>query len=116
MGRDKNMNLMPGRVGRDLGGLLSFPLFVGAIAIFEGVIFAAIRKYGLWLWFGMAITIAIIGIALLAYARFPLYQQKKFLSVGPNAIPEERKAAYKLAWLLVLVAILIQVLLLRLIR
>jgi len=110
------MNLMPGRVGRDLGGLLSFPLFVTAIAIFEGVILAAIRKYGLWLWFGMAITIAIVGIALLAYARFPLYQQKRFLSIGPNAISDERKTAYKWAWLLVLVAILIQFSLLKLIR
>lgn len=105
------MKLMPNRVGRDLGGLRSLPYLVAAIVIFDGVIFPVIQKYGLWLWFGMAIAIAFVGIALLAYARFPLYQQKKFLSIGPNSIPKERKTAYKWAWLLVLFSVLVQLVL-----
>jgi len=110
------MNLLPGRVGRDLGGLLSFPLLVVAIVVFEGAVFPAIRKFGLWLWFVVATVIAVVGILLLAYARFPLYQQRKFLAIGPSSIPEERKTAYKWAWLLVLVAVLIQLVLLMMIR
>jgi uncharacterized membrane protein YidH (DUF202 family) len=106
------MNLMPGKIGSDLAGLLSFPLVIGAMGIFESALFPALSKCGLWFWFYLAILIANIGIALLAYAKFPLYQQRKFFTFGPRAIPDERKTAYKWAWLLVLTSVLLQLFLL----
>ena len=104
---------MPGKIGSDLGGLLSSPfLITGVMGIFSSALFPALSKCGLWLWFYLALSLATIGIALLAYAKFSLYQQRKFLSIGPHAIPAERKTAYKWAWLLVLISVLLQLALL----
>ncbi len=107
------MNLMPGKIGSDLGGLLSSPfLIIGVMGIFSSALFPALSKCGLWLWFHLAIALATIGIALLAYAKFPLYQQRRFLTFGPKAIPAERKTAYKWAWLLLIISVLLQLVLL----
>jgi len=41
-----------------------------------------------------ALLVASIGTCLLFWAKLPLYQQRIFLSFGPYAIPESRRAFY----------------------
>jgi len=42
-----------------------------------------------------ALTIATLGIALLVYAKLPLYRQGRFFTFGSRALPESRRAFYR---------------------
>ena len=42
-----------------------------------------------------ALTIAALGIALLVYAKLPLYRQGRFFTFGSRALPESRRAFYR---------------------
>ncbi|MCX6996383.1 MAG: hypothetical protein NTV49_04700 [Kiritimatiellaeota bacterium] len=108
--------LMRGKIGMDLAGLFAFPWVIVVMAILSGVILPVILHHGLLFWFGMALLFAGVGVALFTYARFPLYRQGKFLAWGSGAISPERRAAYRWAWRLVLIAVSIQLVLIGITR
>jgi hypothetical protein len=106
-----NMGLMPEKFGNNLAGCLSFPSLFAMAIIWVAVIRPTLQQTSLWFWFGVAMVFAVVGIVLLAYARFPLYRQRRFFEFGLGAIPEDRKKAYWWAWRFALVAIIIQLIL-----
>ena len=97
--------------GRDMAGCL--PLTVIALSpILAGLILPSMHGAGLWGWFGLTSLSGIVAVGLLAYARFPLYRQGKFLSVGSKELPPERLPAYRWAWRLAVLTVCVQVFLL----
>lgn len=42
-----------------------------------------------------ALTVAAVGIALLFYAKLPLYRQWRFFTFGSKALPEPRRSFYR---------------------
>lgn len=99
-------------VGRDMAGCLPLLMMMPIIPIMAAVIFPSLQGRGLWAWYGLSLLLAAIGIGFLAYARLPLYRQKKFLSIGSRELPKDRLPAYKWSWLFLGISICIQLLLL----
>jgi hypothetical protein len=49
-----------------------------------------------WIWcYGIALLAAAVGIALIFYARLPLYRQRRFFTFGSAALPESRRPFYR---------------------
>lgn len=98
-------------IGKDMAGCL--PMTAIAFAgVLSGFILPSMQGRGLWGWFVASLVSGIIAVALLAYARFPLYRQGKFLSIGPKELPPKRLPAYRWAWRLIILAVCVQVFLL----
>lgn len=69
-----------------------------------------------WLWcYGVALVVAAVGVALIFYAKLPLYRQRRFFTFGSGALPESRRFAYRWGYRCVLftVALLLCLLLSR---
>ena len=45
--------------------------------------------------YGMAIAIGVAGAGLLFYAKLPLYRERRFLTIGAQALPKERRRFYR---------------------
>jgi len=45
--------------------------------------------------YGIALTVSAVGIALIFYAKIPLYQERRFSTFGSAAIPEARRPFYR---------------------
>jgi len=98
-------------IGRDMAGCLPFlALAIGCVV--SAFILPALHGRGLGIWFRLSLLTGVLAIGLLAYARFPLYRQGKFLSLGPQELPQQRIPAYRWAWRLVVFTICLQVFLL----
>ena len=98
-------------IGRDLAGCLPLALFA-LYPILVAAIFPSLQGPGLWVWFALSLLCGAIAVGLLAYARYPLYRQGKFLSVGPKELPPDRLPAYRWAWRLIVLTVCLQVFLL----
>jgi cell division protein FtsW (lipid II flippase) len=49
-----------------------------------------------WIWcYVIGIGVAALGAALIFYAKLPLYRQRRFLTFGPRALPEQRRPFYR---------------------
>ncbi|HMC26380.1 MAG TPA: hypothetical protein VKM56_01160 [Verrucomicrobiae bacterium] len=58
-----------------------------------------------WICFYFAgLTIATTGIALLFYAKLPLYRQRRFFTFGSRVLPEARRPFYRWGYRCVAVA------------
>src|SRR5471030_2997652 len=55
--------------------------------------------------YGIGLAIAAIGVALILYAKIPLYQQRRFLTFGSRALPESRRSFYRWGYRCVLFAV-----------
>lgn len=102
-------------IGRDIAGCLPF-VMLAVVSILSASILPSLHGRGLWFWFGASMLTGIIGICLLAYARLPLYRQRKFLSIGPKELPADRLPAYRWAWRLIVATVFIQAFLLMITR
>jgi hypothetical protein len=49
-----------------------------------------------WIWFyGITLAIASFGVALIFYAKLPLYRKRRFLTFGSGSLPERRRSFYR---------------------
>jgi hypothetical protein len=49
-----------------------------------------------WIWcYGVSLVIAAAGVALLFYAKVPLYREGRFFTFGARALPEDRRSFYR---------------------
>ena len=49
-----------------------------------------------WIWcYGIGLIVAAVGVALIFYAKLPLYQQRRFFTFGSRALPEGRRSFYR---------------------
>jgi len=59
-----------------------------------------------WIWcYGISLAIATVGVSLIFYAKIPLYQQRRFLTFGSQALPEGRRSFYRWGYRCVLFAV-----------
>jgi len=56
-------------------------------------------------WIG--IGIAVLGASLIFYAKAPLYRQRRFLTFGPRALPEQRRPFYRCGYICALLGTLL---------
>jgi len=48
-----------------------------------------------WIWcYVIGLAVVGVGVSLIFYAKFPLYQQRRFLTFGSRALPESRRLFY----------------------
>ena len=49
-----------------------------------------------WIWcYGIGLAAATVGVALVFYAKLPLYRQRRFFTFGSRALPESRRPFYR---------------------
>ena len=49
-----------------------------------------------WIWcYGIGLVVAAVGVALIFYAKIPLYRQRRFFTFGSRALPENRRPFYR---------------------
>ena len=49
-----------------------------------------------WIWFYIgALLLGAVSIGLLLYAKLPLYRERRFLTFGARALPEQRRPFYR---------------------
>jgi hypothetical protein len=49
-----------------------------------------------WIWcYYVGLIIAAVGVALVFYAKLPLYRQRRFFTFGSRALPESRRSFYR---------------------
>jgi len=59
-----------------------------------------------WIWcYGIGLVIAAVGVALVFYAKLPLYQQRRFFTFGSPALPEGRRPFYRWGYRCVFLAV-----------
>ncbi|MGA3266763.1 MAG: hypothetical protein ABSE16_08070 [Verrucomicrobiota bacterium] len=59
-----------------------------------------------WIWcYGIGLAVAAVGVALIFYAKLPLYRQRQFLTFGSRALPESRRSFYRWGYRCVLFAV-----------
>lgn len=66
--------------------------------------------------FRVAAAFAVIGVALLFFAKLPLYRQGKYLTFGSKALPRGRRKVYRIAYLFIGAGLLLMLLLLAVLR
>jgi hypothetical protein len=58
-----------------------------------------------WIWcYGIGLAVAMFGALLIFYAKLPLYRQRRFLTFGSGALPENRRLFYRWGYGFVLCA------------
>lgn len=49
-----------------------------------------------WIWcYGIGLAVSAVGVALIFYAKLPLYRQRRFFTFGSRALPERRRPYYR---------------------
>jgi hypothetical protein len=49
-----------------------------------------------WIWwYGIGLTVAAVGVALIFNAKLPLCRQRRFFTFGSRALPESRRPYYR---------------------
>ena len=90
-------------------GLLSTIFFVPAIAVLAALLLPAItflHVADVTRLFSLGLRAGISGIALLFFARLPLYRQRRFWTFGPRELDRFHRRLYWLAYLFVIASIL----------
>jgi hypothetical protein len=64
----------------------------------------------------VAVAFAVTGVALLFFAKLPLYRQGKYLTFGSRAMPRGRRIAYRIAYGFIGASLLLMLLLLAVLR
>jgi hypothetical protein len=87
--------------------LLLLMLLLGLPAILVQATFNAAKevRQGDTALFWLALGVGILGCVLLLIARWPLYRQRIYLTVGSVALPKRSRVLYKIAYTLILPAI-----------
>jgi len=65
-----------------------------------------LRSADAWRSFYFALTVAIVGIAILFLARLPLYRQRKFLTFGPRLLDARHRKLYWTAYFFIGISVL----------
>ncbi len=66
-----------------------------------------------WIWcYALGLAVAAVGVALIFYAKLPLYRQLRFFTFGSRALPEGRRSFYRWGYYCVSFAIALLVCLL----
>jgi len=61
-----------------------------------------------WIWcYGVNLAVALMGIALVFYAKVPLYRERRFFTFGTWALPEQRRSFYRWGYRCVAFAIVL---------
>jgi hypothetical protein len=55
----------------------------------------------------IGIGVAAVGVSLIFYAKLPLYQQRRFFTFGPRALPEQRRSLYRWGYVCALLGVLL---------
>ena len=59
-----------------------------------------------WIWcYAVTLAVATFGVALIFYAKIPLYQQRRFFTFVSGALPEGRRSFYRWGYRFVFFAI-----------
>jgi hypothetical protein len=85
------------------------PVAVIAIVTSQALGFFSRLNGAPWIWCcGFGLAAAAVGVALIFYAKLPLYQQRRFLTFGSRALPESRRPFYcwGYRWVLFAIALL----------
>jgi uncharacterized protein (DUF58 family) len=45
--------------------------------------------------YGLGLAVALAGVLVIFYAKFPLYRQRRSLTFGSRALPESRRSFYR---------------------
>jgi hypothetical protein len=49
-----------------------------------------------WIWcFGFGLSVAAVGATLIFYAKLPLYRQRRFITFGSQALPQNKRSFYR---------------------
>jgi nitric oxide reductase large subunit len=59
----------------------------------------------------VSMTLAMVGVVLLFFARLPLYRQHKFFYFGPKALPPRQRRLYWAAYILTGMSVVLMLLL-----
>ena len=89
-------------------GLLSTLFLVPAIAVLAGLLLPSIttlQRVDVTSLFSAGLAAGVLGVALLFFARLPLYRQRRFLAFGPRELDSFHRRLYWLAYLVVLASI-----------
>ena len=100
---------------RNSNGLVTFLehwwfLVVAVIAVLasKALVFFTRLTGTTWIWcYGTALFVAAIGVALIFYAKLPLYRQRRFFTFGSSALPESRRFSYRWGYRCVLFAVVL---------
>lgn len=59
-----------------------------------------------WVWcYAIGLAVAAVGVALIFYAKLPLYAEGRFFTFGSRALPESRRGYYRWGYRCVLFAV-----------
>ncbi len=98
---------------RNSNGLLTFlehwwllSVAIVAFATSQGLSFFTRLSGTPWIWcYGISMVAAVVGVALIFYAKLPLYEQRRFFTFGCRALPEGRRSFYRWGYRCVLFAV-----------
>ena len=96
----------------DVPGMLGCALALPAVCILTGVLLPVLghlRQTDAWVWnvFVTGLALAAAGVLLLGYARWPLYRQKRFFCFGSRLLDTPHRRCYRAAYVLIIAAILL---------
>ena len=88
---------------RQSNGLVTFLehwwfLGVAVIAFFTSQVLGFFTRLSgtPWIWcYAVSLVVATVGMALIFYAKLPLYRQRRYFTFGSRALPESRRAFYR---------------------
>ena len=96
----------------DVPGMLGCALALPAVCILTGLllpVLGRLRQTDAWAWnlFVTGLALAVAGVLLLGYARWPLYRQKRFFCFGSRLLDAPHRRCYRAAYVLIIAAILL---------
>lgn len=79
---------------------------IALIAILQAVLLSFISSPTGAIWcYITALGVAALGVSLIAYAKLPLYRQRRFLTFGTRPLPGGRRSFYRWGYCCVAVAV-----------
>jgi hypothetical protein len=94
------------------------PLFVVIVAYLTSKSFLLLfnTRHGDFTLLKVAVALGVIGVSLLAWARMPLYRQRRFFTFGSRALDDRHKRLYRWAYRFIVPCVLLLSLILLLVR
>jgi len=96
----------------DVLALMFLPLIVSVISILSASLLWPVLRGGVLSVFLAAVAAGVVGVALLFFARLPLYRSGLFFSFGPGSLDARHRKLYRRAYGLVAVSVFVMLALL----